>query len=152
MCIENLASHMTEKDTKMWQICIMVKKKLKKKNLTSSVVDLLHPECLVLLNYTRLAPYSNIFGYLWKVNDCLRIQVGIQKSFSPKFSYKKFTWYMDLTAVLVWNHNCWITGKETRCEKYFKVICLSMSSYFAQAFNSKIRRNLCKLLQSTINT
>lgn len=71
--------------------------------------------------------------------------------FFPESSHEKFTWCMDLTAVLVGNHICWTTGKEARCEKYLKVICLTMSSYFAQTFNSKIRRNSCKLLQPTSN-
>lgn len=116
-------------------------KKKVKINLISSLVDLLHPKCFVLLQLCKHAPYFKVLGYLWKVYDSLKILVGIQKCLPPKFSYKKFTWYMGLTAVLVRNHNCCITAKETRCEKYFKVICLSMSSCFAQSFNSKIKRN-----------
>lgn len=91
------------------------------------MVDLFHPECFILLQLCRHASYSNGFGYLWKVYDCLKILVGIQRPFSPKFSYEKITWYMDLTSVLVGNHSCWITGKETRCEnisKSFVLLCL----------------------------
>lgn len=59
MWIENLALHMAERDTSVWQICITVKKK----PLIPSVVDSLHPECFVLLQLCRHVPYSNAFGY-----------------------------------------------------------------------------------------
>jgi len=58
---------------------------------------------------------------------------------------------MDLTAVLVGNLSVELQVKKPDVRN-IRVVCLTMSPYFAQTFNSKIRRNPCTLLQPTSNT